>query len=428
MSNMTAETPPPASAGAAIPSGPGVRPLIAAGLCASLVGIGLARFAYTPLMPPLIAAHWFSADAVVFLSAANLLGYLVGAIGGRRLASTIGSVAALKLSMTLTALAFLACAVPVSPSWFFLWRLLSGVTGGAIMVLVGSVVLPHVPGARRGMAAGAIFLGLGVGIAASGTLVPALLRTGVASAWIGLAALSFALTLATWRAWPANARPATAAAVALRPELRRALRHVYGQYGLMAVGVVPTMVFLVDFAVRSMHWSVTGGSLLWVVFGLGAVAGPLAYGAAADRFGLARAFRLTLALQVIAAATLACTTSTPAVLASAFVLGSYPPGAVPLVLGRVNALAGVQAAAQQAAWSRATTAFALVQAGAGYVDSYLLTASRGNYALLFLLAAAAFFLALVWDLLASQATPAKEMVPAAPHVTAAVQPGACCGN
>lgn len=33
---------------------------IFAGLCASLVSIGLARFAYTPLIPSLIEAHWFA--------------------------------------------------------------------------------------------------------------------------------------------------------------------------------------------------------------------------------------------------------------------------------------------------------------------------------------------------------------------------------
>jgi hypothetical protein len=36
-----------------------------AGLCASLVGIGIARFAYTPLIPALIAARWFSASDVI---------------------------------------------------------------------------------------------------------------------------------------------------------------------------------------------------------------------------------------------------------------------------------------------------------------------------------------------------------------------------
>ncbi|WP_176510439.1 YbfB/YjiJ family MFS transporter, partial [Pseudomonas urethralis] len=69
---------------ASIPRAPWLP--IWAGLCASLVGIGLARFAYTPLIPALINAHWFANAAVVYLGAANLAGYLVGALIGRPLA------------------------------------------------------------------------------------------------------------------------------------------------------------------------------------------------------------------------------------------------------------------------------------------------------------------------------------------------------
>ncbi len=68
-----------------------------------------------------------------------------------------------------------------------MWRLLSGIAGGAIMVLVAATILPWVPREREGVASGAIFLGVGVGIAASGTLVPALLaHTGLRGTWIGL--------------------------------------------------------------------------------------------------------------------------------------------------------------------------------------------------------------------------------------------------
>jgi hypothetical protein len=41
-------------------------------LYTNLVGIGLPRFAYTPLTPALIAAYWFSPSATVNLGAANL--------------------------------------------------------------------------------------------------------------------------------------------------------------------------------------------------------------------------------------------------------------------------------------------------------------------------------------------------------------------
>ena len=64
--------------------------------------------------------------------------------------------------------------------------------GGIIMVLVASTVLPHVPAERRGMASGAIFLGVGVGIAASQWQRPLVLQSAsFAGAW----SVSFLLVL-----------------------------------------------------------------------------------------------------------------------------------------------------------------------------------------------------------------------------------------
>ena len=57
---------------------------IFAGLSASLVSIGLARFAFTPLIPELIRERWFPPSVVIYLGAANLAGYLVGALAARR--------------------------------------------------------------------------------------------------------------------------------------------------------------------------------------------------------------------------------------------------------------------------------------------------------------------------------------------------------
>ena len=51
-----------------------------AALCALLVRIGLARFAYTPLLPALVDGNWFSASQATYLGAANSAGYLAGAV------------------------------------------------------------------------------------------------------------------------------------------------------------------------------------------------------------------------------------------------------------------------------------------------------------------------------------------------------------
>ena len=58
------------------------------------------------------------------------------------LASRWGPVAVLRAMMALATVAFFACAVPLPFAWFFVWRLASGVAGGALMVLAAPTVLP----------------------------------------------------------------------------------------------------------------------------------------------------------------------------------------------------------------------------------------------------------------------------------------------
>ena len=87
-----------------------------------------------------------------------------------------------------------------------------------------------------------------------------------------------------------------------------------------------------------------------------------------------------------------------ALMLSSFVVGAFTPGIVPIVLGRVHELLPHAPAQQKAAWSRATTSFAVLQAAAAYGMSYLFAHDGGNYALLFALAASATLLALLIDL------------------------------
>src|SRR5215472_15782871 len=98
---------------------------ILTGLCANLVGVGLARFAYTPLIPALIAADWFSPSAAVYLGAANLGGYLAGALLARPIAERTGAVPALRAMMLGGAATFFACAFPLSFGWYLMWRFAS---------------------------------------------------------------------------------------------------------------------------------------------------------------------------------------------------------------------------------------------------------------------------------------------------------------
>jgi predicted MFS family arabinose efflux permease len=373
-----------------------------AAFCASLVGIGLARFAYTPLLPALVGAHWFEAAAAAYLGAANLAGYLAGALAGRPFAARVRVAPALRAMMLLATVAFLACAFPVSFAWFFGWRFLAGLAGGALMVLAAPAVLPHVPVRRRGLAGGVIFMGVGVGIAASGTLVPLLLQDGLRDTWLALAGLSLLLTAIAWKGWPSRPAPAAAVPVARHPVRANdtTLRALYVEYALNAAGWVPHMIFLVDFVARGLGEGVATGSHYWVLFGIGATAGPIVVGYLADRIGFKRALRLAFALQTIGVVIPALHPAPAWLIVSSVVVGAFVTGTVPLVLGRVHELLAHQPTRRDPAWRTATVAFALFQAMAAYGLSYVFAQSGANCRLLFFAGTAAMVCAFVIDLLA----------------------------
>src|SRR3982750_58048 len=134
------------------PSSP-LSPAFAAA-ASTLSGIGLARFAYVPLFPAMVAAGWVTGAEGGFLGAVNLTGYLIGVLGGRTLAGRVGTAPALDIGMGLAALAFAACAWNGGVAWLAVWRTVAGLAGGCLMGLAG----PAVPGAgapaQRGGAGG----------------------------------------------------------------------------------------------------------------------------------------------------------------------------------------------------------------------------------------------------------------------------------
>ncbi|WP_339499023.1 YbfB/YjiJ family MFS transporter [Pseudomonas silesiensis] len=373
-----------------------------AGFCASLVGIGLARFAYTPLLPAIIGAQWFDPSKAAYLGAANLAGYLAGAIFGRYLAARTSTAFTLRAMMLLASLAFFACAWPVSFAWFFAWRFLSGTAGGALMVLAAPTVLAHVPASRRGLAGGVIFMGVGVGIAASGTLVPLLLEQGLRQTWLGLGLICLVLTAIAWRGWPSESAPAANPTDHHRPVANGRLKALYVEYALNAAGWVPHMIFLVDFVARGMGQGLQAGAQYWVLFGIGATVGPLLAGVLADRIGFGRALRLSFIIEAISVAVPALGLGSIWLMISSVVVGAFVTGTVPLVLGRLHEVLARHPAQQRSAWQTATVGFALFQAVAAYGLSFLFSYSGGNYSVLFIIGTSAMLLAFAIDVVAGR--------------------------
>ncbi|MBM3600143.1 MAG: YbfB/YjiJ family MFS transporter [Alphaproteobacteria bacterium] len=374
----------------------GVARATFAGLCAILVGIGLARFAYTPLIPALIAAGWFGPADAFYLGAANFAGYLAGALTARAMARHAAIPTVLRAMMLLVAASFFAGMSPISFAWFFLWRFASGLAGGVLMVLGPTAVLAQIPAARRGFAGGVIFAGVGIGIIASGTAVPLLMRLGLAETWAGIGIISVLLTVAAWRFWPEGDAPIAATnARAVEPGAT-SLKVFCLVYGLTAIGLVPHMVFLVDFVARGVGAGLEIGARYWVLFGIGAMIGPVLAGQLADRIGFGRALRLALLAEAFAVILPVVTDATPALNVTSLVVGGFVPGVAGLAVGRVHELVNAGDAERRAAWSLCTVFFAIGQALGAYAMSAAFAAFH-SYALLFAAGAAVLALSLMLD-------------------------------
>ncbi|WP_273544542.1 YbfB/YjiJ family MFS transporter [Vreelandella profundi] len=116
-------------------------PALMIGVMATLAGIGIARFAYTPLLPAIIQEGWFTASQGAYLGAANLLGYFIGALCAHALSERFSSRLVIGASFAAIALSFMLCAGAGSFFWFFLWRLVSGIAGAILMVVGPSLAL-----------------------------------------------------------------------------------------------------------------------------------------------------------------------------------------------------------------------------------------------------------------------------------------------
>ena len=340
-----------------------------AAMGAIFVGLGLARFAFGPLQPAMVIDGWFSGSTSSLLTAANLAGYLFGALAGARLARRFPAVTVIRVMMVLTALSFFACADNSLPfAWFFGWRVVSGVTGGILMALSGPTILAYVAEKRRPLIGETLLYGITVGIIFAGAIMPVLIDDSVSLAWVVLGALALLTTAATWGLWPPSP-PAPPLPSGDKPPEGRLLPL---QYGLVSIGVVPQMVFLVDYIARDVGLGVTDASHYLLVYGLGSLAGPVLYTFATGKIGLRTTLRAGILVQLTSCVLLLVGESTAFLAAASFLAGLGMPGMVAAFLLRSQQISEGNVDAHRALWGATTAAFAVGQAIAAFGTSYLL--------------------------------------------------------
>ncbi|HEV2677833.1 MAG TPA: YbfB/YjiJ family MFS transporter [Aliidongia sp.] len=338
------------------------------------VGVGLGRFAYTPIVPFLIQ-DGIGPIAGNYAGAANLTGYFLGAALAYRIGARVGPGRAVRGALVLTFVSFLACATPLGFAWLAFWRLVAGVTGAVLMILGASLMLSRVEAGARGRAAGVIMTGVGLGVILASAAIAPLADRSVRYVWFALAGLALIATAGSWRAWHEGPR-------ALADPLPSGASGRFGPTILLIVfayacdgaGFVPHTIFWVDYVARDLGLGPTWGTVSWLGFGIGAMVGPILVGVLADRLGLGRSLVLAFFVKAVAVA-LAIVTSAPLALTlSAFLVGALSPGLASLISARLHELVDRQSHGK--AWGLATLGFSAAQAAGGLGMSSAFAATR----------------------------------------------------
>ena len=354
------------------------------GAATLLVGMGLGRFSYTPLIPALIEEGWLTAAEAGTVAAFNLAGFLIGALAALWLRRFIGEAALLRLCLWITLACLVASIAPAGAAWLVFWRCLAGITMGVMMVHALAIVTRRAPPGRLGAATGIVFTGVGIAILASGVLVPLLAGHGPIAAWSGLAlfgALAVGVALWGWRA--AEPAPQQPSLSRFRPSAA-AFRLIAAQ-SLFAIGLVPHSIYWVDYLVRGLGESIAVGGFHWVLFGLGAMTGTFLWGRLADAIGHRSGLVLVLA-------SLAAGVALPVVLPTGWVLvlSSLVVGAQPgfsaIISGRVQQIVGPDE--MPPLWHAMILTGGVAQAVAGYLLVALFEIA-GSYVPIFLIGGAA---------------------------------------
>jgi len=147
------------------------------------VSLGLARFSYALLLPPMRADLGWTYTTSGAMNTVNAAGYLLGALAMPRLLARFDARRLLLAGCVGTVLTLAAHGFVSGDAALYLLRLLSGATGAATFVSGGVLAARLGSGGSAGLVLGLYYGGTGVGIIASALLVPPVAARAAPHAW-----------------------------------------------------------------------------------------------------------------------------------------------------------------------------------------------------------------------------------------------------
>ncbi len=313
--------------------------VIAGGICGLMLTLGLARFAYTPLLPLMQAQTGLGDAAAGALAAVNYAGYMSGALAVAWLDDVRWRHRFYSMGLWL---ALLSTAAMGLSAWWPAWalsRYIGGLCGASGMLLGSGLVLGWLMQQGRRPELGLHFMGIGLGIvfSALGAWGLGRLWSDWAFQWWAIAVLGLVFFVPAWR-WRPPVPPSPASTTRAGPDVqmpRRWLWTLLAAYFAAGWGFVISATFTVAIVEREPELA-GQGAWAWALVGIASTPAVFLWDRIARVMGDIRALMLAFVLKILAVMLVAASSELWAALAGAVGYGATFIGIVSLTLALVG--------------------------------------------------------------------------------------------
>jgi len=313
--------------------------VILAGICAVILTVGIARFAYTPMLPVMQSEAGLTKLAGGWLATFNYAGYMAGVLMAAFLKDLEHKYRLCRLGLLVALISTVGMGLTENQYLWVLWRFIAGLSSIAGVLLSAGLVLHWLMHRGHKPELGLHFSGLGLGIMVSGLAVAAMDgNLSWEQQWIGLALIGLAFFVPAWIWMP---KPLTAAMdkhptiIAAPPPPRRWMWLFIAAYFCAGFGYVVSSTFIVAI-VEAQPVMAGRGNWVWVILGISAIPSCFFWDKISAWKGQVAALLLAFVLQTVAIVLPALDDGTLSSMVSAILFGNTFVGIVSLTLSLIG--------------------------------------------------------------------------------------------
>lgn len=314
--------------------------ILLAGILAIVVGVGVARFAFTSLLPFMLE-DFLSLTYAGILASFNFAGYLSGAFFSIFIKDINTKVKYFRIGMVLSVVTTLILATTTNEVLWIVSRIVAGFGSAMVLIIGGALVMVKLNLKNKTKAMGIHFSGIGFSIVISELISQYVLKHGTwAQAWLALSAFAFIVSFYVIYILSFDK---VLKQKAIKHTLSKSIFSMYVILLILAyftegVGFVVQGTFLPDI-INSLDGLKGYGSIGWLIVGIAGIPSSILWMRLAHNYGSVNVIIAAMALQVVGILIPALSTNVYLNLSSAALFGSTFMGLVALFMNLGGQLA-----------------------------------------------------------------------------------------